>query len=521
MIKHLSRLWFVALAAGWLFDFLFWKKLPGISFPLFVTFCVAAGLYLAWVEKIRPPWQSVILVLPALYFAWNFAFRLEPFTALFNVAAALGMLVLLAAFFLQDRWYGYTLWNYAVQLFRLGMNSLSLPLRVRRSPPGEARQGFWNRSAPILRGLLLALPVLALFAALLASADPIFGRGLENLLKLFKLERLGEYIFRLLYILVLAYLLAGVFLSALTQRQAEARPQGARKLNWLGFTEGVIVLGSVDLLFAAFVEVQVRYFFGGRANITLEGFTYSEYARRGFGELVAVAFFSLLLLLGLSAITRRDVPRHRRVFSVTSVFQVILVCVILVSAFQRLILYEQAYGFTRLRTYTHIFMVWLAALLIGVMILELTDRLPRFALAALLTATGFGVTVNLINVDRFIVRQNVARVAAGYELDSAYLASLSLDSLPAVVGFYQDTTLPADVHASLGGILACQGAVNLSQENPLPWQSFHFARERAKQSLRPLQSELERIYPVYRDGQGFWNVKIDGVSRQCFSGGWD
>ena len=69
-----------------------------------------------------------------------------------------------------------------------------------------------------------------------------------------------------------------------------------------------------------------------------------------------------------------------------------LVSVILVSAFQRLVLYEQAYGFTRLRTYTHVFMAWLALLLVGVMVLEFTARLRRFAFIALLSALGFAIT---------------------------------------------------------------------------------------------------------------------------------
>jgi hypothetical protein len=44
------------------------------------------------------------------------------------------------------------------------------------------------------------------------------------------------------------------------------------------------VLSSVVVLFSAFVIIQFQYFFGGAANISIEGYTYAEYARRGFGE---------------------------------------------------------------------------------------------------------------------------------------------------------------------------------------------------------------------------------------------
>jgi len=66
-------------------------------------------------------------------------------------------------------------------------------------------------------------------------------------------------------------------------------------MNW---TEAAIILGSVDLLFAFFVSIQFQYFFGGQANIKIEGFTYAEYAPAGFHRVVVVAVLSLLALPG-------------------------------------------------------------------------------------------------------------------------------------------------------------------------------------------------------------------------------
>ena len=51
-----------------------------------------------------------------------------------------------------------------------------------------------------------------------------------------------------------------------------------------------VVLGLLDLLFLAFVAVQVGYFFGGSAHVHgITGLTFSEYARHGFWELLAAA----------------------------------------------------------------------------------------------------------------------------------------------------------------------------------------------------------------------------------------
>lgn len=51
----------------------------------------------------------------------------------------------------------------------------------------------------------------------------------------------------------------------------------------LGPIEVGVVLGLLNLLFLAFVVVQVRYLFGGEALVLVSStLTYAEYARRGF-----------------------------------------------------------------------------------------------------------------------------------------------------------------------------------------------------------------------------------------------
>jgi hypothetical protein len=80
----------------------------------------------------------------------------------------------------------------------------------------------------------------------------------------------------------------------------------------LGAVEVGTALGLLDLLFASFVLVQVRYFFGGAAHVLeTTGLTYSEYARRGFFELVWVAVLALPLLLAAHSLLRRDAVTSR------------------------------------------------------------------------------------------------------------------------------------------------------------------------------------------------------------------
>jgi hypothetical protein len=262
------------------------------------------------------------------------------------------------------------------------------------------------------------------------------------------------------------------------------------------------VLGSVALLFASFVVIQFQYFFGGQANIHIDGYTYSEYARKGFGELVAVAFFSLLLILGFGAITKRDSETQRKSFSSLSVGIVVLVLVMLFSAYKRLVLYETAYGFSELRTYTHVFMIWLGLLLVATVALEIMRRERMFAIAALIASIGFAATLPVLNVDAFIVKQNVQRTVSGEELDISYFMQLSPDAIPPLVAAFRSDGLPDPVHDALGAALAC---IRYQDNDPNPdtdWRAYHVSRWAQISLLKSIGSELKgyeldvQAYPV-------------------------
>src|SRR5205085_3576642 len=115
----------------------------------------------------------------------------------------------------------------------------------------------------------------------------------------------------------------------------------------IGIVEVGIVLALLDLLFLAFVAVQFRYLFGGRALVeSRTHLTYAAYARHGFFELVVVAALVLPLLLLADWALRRERRRDHAVFTALAATLVLLLFAVVASALERLRLYEQAYGLT-------------------------------------------------------------------------------------------------------------------------------------------------------------------------------
>ena len=98
----------------------------------------------------------------------------------------------------------------------------------------------------------------------------------------------------------------------------------------------------MNILFFIFIFVQFTYLFGGKTNISAQGFTYAEYARRGFFELIEVAIISLFLLLVIEKYIIKEKTGHVLEFKILSTVLVIQVILIMASAFTRFIsFYEQ------------------------------------------------------------------------------------------------------------------------------------------------------------------------------------
>jgi hypothetical protein len=525
MKNNPNRFWITVILLGWVFDFLFWKKPLGINFAIFVTLCLATGILILRTDGLRFSPRSGLLLLPIALLAAMTFIRLEPMTVVLSVSAALFLMGIFTLTYLSGEWIRYSLLDTIFGYLRLFGSMIARPLgfatQIRREQPSLSPK----RSAqvwPVLRGVMIALPVTAIFASLLSSADLIFAQRLEDFIDLFKIDNLPEYIFRLVYILILAYALAGTFLHA-AQKSDEKIEEKTLVAPFLGFTEAAIVLSSLTVLFVVFVIIQFQYFFGGQANISIEGYTFSEYARKGFGELVTVALFSLLLLLGLGAITHRETEIQRRVFSGLGAVLVGLVIVMLVSAYQRLVLYETAYGFSRLRTYTHVFMIWLGLLLVGVVVLEMLRRERAIGLALVLASLGFVISLNILNVDAFIVKQNIQREIQSMaeetlsqgraELDAQYFLDLSDDAVPALVTAYQTQSLPAPIREKVGASLACIRYTRDLDERKIPWQSFHFSRLYADRAL----TEVKRQVDTYKIKAADLPVMVETPGGEQFS----
>lgn len=291
--------------------------------------------------------------------------------------------------------------------------------------------GPLHRARRVLVGLTAAVPVAALFGGLLMDADPVFDRLMTAALTA-EIARLEEFGPHGIAVLVWGWAAAGTLRLFFRQDLGPSSVQGTSRGRF-GLLEVGMVLAVLDLLFLAFVAVQFRYLFGGTELVrAATGLSYSEYARQGFFQLVAVAALSLPVLLFTDwALGRRD-PGALRRFRLLATVMLVLLNVMLASALWRMRLYTAEYGLTELRFYTTAFMGWLVLVLGWFAATVLRGRRHRFGAGAVAAACFVLAALNLANPDALIAGTNLGRSAAGRPVDAYYTAGLSADAMSTI-----------------------------------------------------------------------------------------
>jgi hypothetical protein len=337
-----------------------------------------------------------------------------------------------------------------------------------------------HRLLAIVRGLTLALPVLVVFALLLGGADPVFAARLREVVDVDVVTAIGHIIGTLTCAAVAAGLLRAAVLRTDPESASLARPEWLR----LGTTEMAILLGLLDILFATFVWIQIRYFFGGADRVQhIAGLTYSEYARSGFFELVWVVALVLTLLLVVHWLLPNTRPIAARVFAVLGGIQIALVLVVLVSAILRMRLYQAEYGQTQLRLYTTAFMLWLGGLLVGFVATVFRARRAAFAQWTAASAVVVILALHAANPEVQIVEAN-RRAPHGF--DVSYARHLSADAAPSLVAVARE--LRGEPQRQLAQHLVDRWAT------PDPdWRRWSLARWRAHRWVGDAEADLRAM----------------------------
>jgi hypothetical protein len=338
-----------------------------------------------------------------------------------------------------------------------------------------------DRARSVVRGLMITLPVVIIFALLLSNADPIFAdwrEAVKNLLKSWEFIPRTVFFFGLLTIALGAYSFA-IYGRPHTTPLVDYTPR-----KFLGPTERLILLVSVAVLFWIFLAVQLSYLFGNLPQVQGSGMTFAEYARRGFAELTVVATASAVLIL----VSERFGESGGRAGQIRIATFAVLVAVLLLlfSAFNRVLLYEEAYGFTTARLYAQAYMLIVAAAIFALGWEMRGDIDPSRLFRRVFTfATATFIVLIYWNHHAWIANRNIDQAATTGKLDTVYLTrDLGFDAVPTIVD--RLPTIPEPARSELKRALTARYAKRPRLYDNV-WYEFNMRRSAAADALKRMQ----------------------------------
>jgi hypothetical protein len=450
----------------------------GVNWPIWVatasvSVVVARLLYRGRIEQ-----PLAILVTWATLLSLRFAFHGNGFADLLVVMSdcmLLGLAVLSI---------GVESWS-QLSAKLLAVVPVLAPFRVWRASAHEVAEAPLSVSSPrsrsLIKGSLLSAPLIVLLIVLLGSADPVIRWGTDHVA-----AWLPDWSFppRVLFFLFLLSITLGA--NALAARQAQPSlptfPAIARPFT-VGLTEQRMVLWSAATVLWLFVLLQVAYLIHPPPVAIGNNVTFADYARRGFAELSIAATLVGAIILALEYTRPADAAEKDRRLSVRLELALLVALeIILFSAFRRVILYEQAYGFTTPRLVAQAYMVVMSLSLVALAVEVQKGFISiNFARRVAEIALGVFTVVVLWNHEGWVVNRNIDRAVQSGKFDLAYASSLSADAIPSLIA--RRGELGPNVAAQIEAAVTCTRGVN--SRRWFEWNRSAIELRQALESVHP------------------------------------
>lgn len=323
-----------------------------------------------------------------------------------------------------------TLTDAGYALFSLGFNEMGPAfgglLRFGKSS-GEAGKKFVS----VLAGLGISVPILLVIIPLLTQADAAF----EAVMDMLPDFSLSDTAITVLLGTGLAFVLYG---QGAGLRHGEQKPLIMRERRKMAPLTVNTVLGAVSVVYIVYLFSQLIYLVGGFSGVLPEGYTFAEYARRGFFEMAFLCAINLsIILFGL-----RKVKREERAPLSTRLFCLFLGAVTLffvVAASAKMMMYIDSYGLTRLRLLTQIIMIYMGIVTVLVSVWLFVPKLP-YMKVIILSALVIGAATAWADVDTVVAKYNVDAYLSGRmeTVDVDYLNRLGDGAVPQIARLIEE-----------------------------------------------------------------------------------
>ncbi|MGM9550991.1 MAG: DUF4153 domain-containing protein [Clostridia bacterium] len=291
--------------------------------------------------------------------------------------------------------------------------------------------GKSTRLKRVLVAVGISIVTVALLCLVLSGADMVFGKGVENVLN----KITDVFSFNSL-IKVVAGFLIGIYLFGVIATGYEDYDWHEEKTIKGDLIIISTVLMSVLMVYTVFVFIQFKYLFSGGS--LPYGLNVTEYARKGFFELLGLSVVNIGAILLVTKLTGHLLGKKMWFIKVLDCYLCAVTVVLLASSFYRMWLYNQADGLTRLRFMVFGFLIFEA---IGLLITFFYIIKPNFNVVMVYFAIAlfYYMILNVVPMDKIIAKNQADRFLLGERGEITYMLTLSSDAASEVERVYKNT----------------------------------------------------------------------------------
>lgn len=356
----------------------------------------------------------------------------------------------------------------------------------------------------VLLGVLIAIPLLIVVFALLTSADMIFSSWTETAMDYIFFSS-NPYLACLLTIViyVIAYGIMAAASRMMAPKQAGAQTaivQGAagelQEKKGNNALTAITVTLLLTLVYLLFCGIQLYFLFGGGKVSLPDGFTYAEYARQGFFQLLAVTILNVVILMFCRKAAGESIVL-RVVLTVFSVCTYVMIA----SAAMRMLLYVDAYSLSFLRILVLWFLALNTLLVTGIILAIYRAGFPLFRYFVAVSAVCY-IVLAYANVDYIIASYNTKSQEKMEKIDIDYLTTLSSDAAPVL--------LPA-----LNEIITAEknGMSGNGGENPIARAYFELSEDRKLAIKMTCSNYVRNIAEDEKTDFRSWNLSRHSAQK--------
>lgn len=268
---------------------------------------------------------------------------------------------------------------------------------------------------------MIGTPIVLLLLSMFGKADPIFAHATKEFFGQDFLKHVPQ---RLFWSVILFFAFAPAAFLSLSDKITS--PFGNfMKGRWN--REMTVVMALVAIVVASFLVVQWPYIFARvPAETDLSKFgvpNYSEYVKRGFNELIRIAIL-LYGLLWAGLLLFRDKPKKERgLLPIVQVGVIVEFLIFIASVFRRIWLYQLYHGWTLIRIYGGVFLVWLTGMVLFLALRHFYKK--RWVMGEVILTASIVIALSLFNAEHFIATTHPPTV--NKRVDYVYLSRLSSD----------------------------------------------------------------------------------------------